>query len=96
MSGASVASLHQPHLLLGIHFSSAGRPWQYNLAYSVNHPGFVIQYGKKVLPLLATCNAATFPARYMLPALHAWITQNMVLLGQAGCGADASHVLSMA
>ncbi len=73
----------------------AGNPHQYNLLYSVNHPGFAIQYGQRVLPLLVECGVAGWPQPYMHISLKAWLSKHARLLDLAGCRDICRQVMRM-
>lgn len=73
----------------------AGKPWQYNLLYGVNHPGFILQYGMKAVPLLSRCPAEEYPADYMLPAVQDYLDHHQGLLGIAGCTQEAALICSL-
>ncbi|KAK9818518.1 hypothetical protein WJX74_007355 [Apatococcus lobatus] len=95
MSGGPATSISKPGLLHGVQLSSAGKPWQYNLLYGVNHPGFILQYGIKVVPLLSKCPAVEYPAKHMLSAIQDYLEYHQDLLGIAGCTQDAELICSL-
>lgn len=79
----------------GMPGSCAGRPYQYNLLYGVNHPGFILQYGMQAVPLLSKVPPQEYPAEYMLPAAQDYLYHHQVLLRLAGCSQDAATICSL-